>query len=83
MQVTSKVTSKGQVTIPKEIRDILGLNKGSILIFEVRDDAVNIRGSKTIRDYRGTLPEVEASFEDIRKEVKRKLARRIINEGSN
>lgn len=83
MQVISKVTSKGQITIPKEIRDILGLNKGSVLIFEVRDNAVNMRVSKTIRDYRETLPEVGIPFEDIRKEVKRKLARGIINEGSN
>lgn len=36
MSVT--VTSKGQVTIPKPVRDRLGINPGSKVDFEVTDD---------------------------------------------
>jgi antitoxin PrlF len=32
------LTSKGQITLPKEIRDQLGLDAGSMLDFELRKD---------------------------------------------
>jgi AbrB family looped-hinge helix DNA binding protein len=34
---TAILTSKGQVTIPKEVRDFLNLKKGEELDFEIRD----------------------------------------------
>ena len=34
----AKLTSKGQVTIPKRVRDYLGLKPGSTVQFEVRGD---------------------------------------------
>lgn len=41
----STMTSKGQVTIPKTIRDALGLTPGSEVIFDVSaDGAVLVRG---------------------------------------
>lgn len=32
--ITSKVASKGQVTIPAEIREKLGLHEGDVLVYE-------------------------------------------------
>ncbi len=41
-----RVTSKGQVTIPQEIRRRLGIEPGSEVQFEVEDDGVRmVRGS--------------------------------------
>jgi AbrB family looped-hinge helix DNA binding protein len=37
---TAKVTSKGQVTIPSTIRDILMLEPGSTVMFKVTDKGV-------------------------------------------
>lgn len=37
---TATVTSKGQVTIPKEVRDALGLEAGHQIAFVVREDGV-------------------------------------------
>ena len=37
-----RVTSKGQVTIPQEIRRRLGVEPGSEVDFEVDDDAVRL-----------------------------------------
>jgi len=36
----AKVTSKGQVTIPAEIREALGLEQGDMLAFETKADYV-------------------------------------------
>jgi len=38
-----RVTEKGQVTIPKELRDQLGLGAGSEVTFERADDTILIR----------------------------------------
>jgi AbrB family looped-hinge helix DNA binding protein len=36
--MATTVTSKGQVTIPKPVRDRLGIEAGSVVGFEVGDD---------------------------------------------
>ena len=46
-----KITSKGQVTIPKEIREKL---KANSVYFEVEDDTVMV---KPVRDAAGSLSE--------------------------
>ena len=38
--VTAKLTTKGQVTIPKAIRDALGIDAGDRVEFVLRDDGV-------------------------------------------
>ncbi|HEX7181535.1 MAG TPA: type II toxin-antitoxin system PrlF family antitoxin [Thermoanaerobaculia bacterium] len=37
---TATVTSKGQITIPKEVRKTLGLEAGHRVSFQVREDKV-------------------------------------------
>lgn len=43
----SPVSEKGQVTIPKEIRDALKLKKGDRVVFLDRDDQVILRKAKS------------------------------------
>lgn len=43
MSGTRTLGERGQVTIPKAIRDRLGLRKGAELEFELTDDGVTIR----------------------------------------
>jgi AbrB family looped-hinge helix DNA binding protein len=38
-----RVTSKGQVTIPKELRDQLGISSGSEVTFSIDGDAIIVR----------------------------------------
>jgi AbrB family looped-hinge helix DNA binding protein len=38
-----RVTEKGQVTIPKELRDALGIGAGTEVVFELRKDAIVLR----------------------------------------
>ena len=40
---TSRMFSKGQVTIPKEVRIVLGLVPGDLVGFELEEGAVRLR----------------------------------------
>jgi len=54
---TATVTSKGQVTIPKDVRDALNLKKGTELTFVVQQDGSVLVRPKTrsLRDMMGML----------------------------
>jgi AbrB family looped-hinge helix DNA binding protein len=41
--MAGRVTTKGQITIPLEIRDHLGIQPGSVVDFEIQGDAVLVR----------------------------------------
>lgn len=38
MEVSARMTSKGQITIPKSVRDALSLEDGDALVFRVEGD---------------------------------------------
>lgn len=40
---TSRLSSKGQVTIPKEIREAAGLSPGDLVAYELQDGTVRLR----------------------------------------
>jgi len=52
------ITSKGQLTIPKQVRERLGLKPGDRLAFDLDDDAILLRVEKlrTLEELRGSLP---------------------------
>ena len=41
--LTAKITTKGQITIPKAVREKLGLSKGEDLLFEEKDEVFIIK----------------------------------------
>jgi antitoxin PrlF len=41
--MTSKITSKGQVTLPKEVRKSLGVEAGDRLVYELEGKTVRLR----------------------------------------
>jgi AbrB family looped-hinge helix DNA binding protein len=43
MELKAKVTSKSQLTIPKEVRRALGVREGDSLLFEVDEDDEQVR----------------------------------------
>lgn len=51
----SKVTSKGQVTIPVEIREKLRIKKDSQVIFIANDNAVTLKLVGDFKKYAGFL----------------------------
>jgi len=42
-----KVGPKGQIVIPKEIRDTLGLREGASLVFSLSGDVIELRSEPT------------------------------------
>lgn len=54
----AKVTSKGQITIPKAIREKLKVKKGGQIIFFVKDGDIVIRNAALI-----ALEKVQQAFE--------------------
>jgi AbrB family looped-hinge helix DNA binding protein len=55
MSVAAKITSKGQVTVPIQIRRKVNFNAGDTVFFEVRNNEVIIRKAKKLIDYEGIL----------------------------
>lgn len=55
--MVAKVSSKGQITLPKEIRDLLGLKPGSAVGFHIAADGVRIESvsEKQARALAGSL----------------------------
>jgi antitoxin PrlF len=56
MQKQSKITSKGQITVPIEVRRILGVRAGDRLLFESDSNGVHIRpvrSQNVFEKYRG------------------------------
>lgn len=65
--IKAKVTSKGQITIPKEVRDRLGLRPGDEVEFV--EDSEGMRIQKEVAEspfaqYRGYLKKLRASDPD-------------------
>ncbi len=47
MQKQAKITSKGQITVPREVRRALGVRAGDRLIFESDGKGVRVRPVRT------------------------------------
>lgn len=60
-----KVLPKGQITLPKKIRQHLGINVGDALVIEEEKDRIVIKKGKTIYDFIGTLPAPDKSIEEM------------------
>jgi AbrB family looped-hinge helix DNA binding protein len=71
----SRLSSKGQVTIPKKIREAIGLKEGDLVAYEIKDQVVTFKRvgpfdeafhaalSGTLEEW--TTPEDEEAFSDL------------------
>ncbi|NMA96732.1 MAG: AbrB/MazE/SpoVT family DNA-binding domain-containing protein [Phyllobacteriaceae bacterium] len=56
VEATSSVTSKGQTTIPKEMRDAMGIKDGTALRWRLENGVLTVRAkSKRLEDFAGAL----------------------------
>jgi antitoxin PrlF len=47
MQKQARITSKGQITVPKDVRRVLGVRAGDRLVFETDGKGVRVRPART------------------------------------
>jgi antitoxin PrlF len=76
MVLAAKITSKGQITLPKEVRKLLNAERGSVIVFEKEDERIFIRRTKTLLEYRGYLrgKKRPIDFDVIREKAKKYLS---------
>ena len=74
MEQKARITSKGQVTIPKDVRAALGVREGDTLVFEVENGGARvsvIRKPVSFADYEGAWREGEGmTWEEINAETR-------------
>ena len=56
MDVGATVTSKGQITLPKSVRDALGLKSGDRVLFRVHEHRAVLAKVPDFLDLAGTMP---------------------------
>ena len=56
MDVAARVTSKGQVTVPKAVRDALGIGDGDEVVFRVEGSRAVLAKVPDFLDLAGTVP---------------------------
>jgi antitoxin PrlF len=83
---TATVSSKGQLTIPKPVRERLGLEPGSKVLFTLREGKVEMEPiSGDIRQWRGALKGTgqDASWTVVRERVREAIAEEVVREMQN
>ena len=71
MSVTATITSKGQLTLPKAVRKILGTNTVEI---EVIDDEVRLKPVRSVAGVLGKYAGKKAPLREIREKVWEEVA---------
>jgi len=56
MDVAAKLTSKGQVTLPKPVRDALGLDTGDEILFRVHKGRAILAKIPSLLDLASSVP---------------------------
>lgn len=77
----AKITYKGQVTIPKKVREALSIKEGEMVTFQIEGDHAILKPiKKTLQHFYGALPPTRPfpTMESIRKEVRRERGKRLL-----
>lgn len=78
MDLAAKVTSKGQITIPKEVRDALGITAGDQIVFRVEQHRALLAKTPNLLDLAGAVDVPAAkrgvAWDDVRRDTRRARA---------
>lgn len=79
MDHAAKVTSKGQVTIPKEVREALGITEGDQIVFRVEEHRAMVAKTPNLLDLAGVV-DVPAAKRGVAWDEVRRNTRRVRGE---
>ncbi|MDH3262146.1 MAG: AbrB/MazE/SpoVT family DNA-binding domain-containing protein [Acidimicrobiia bacterium] len=78
MDLAAKVTSKGQITIPKEVREALGITEGDQIVFRVEQHRALLAKTPNLIDLAGTVDVPAAkrgmAWDEVRRNTRRARA---------
>lgn len=85
MHVAAKMTSKGQITVPKVVREQLELEPGDQVVFRVEGNRATLARTPNFLDLAGVVPVPPerrgASWDEIRREAWRARGKRLKEQG--
>jgi AbrB family looped-hinge helix DNA binding protein len=64
-----KVLPKGQITLPKEMRQKLHIQVGDTLLLDLNNEQAVLKKGKTIFDFKGALPNLGMTIDEIREKA--------------
>lgn len=64
MEVAAKITSKGQVTVPKAVREALGISEGDEVVFRVEGNRAVLARTRDFLDLAASI-QVPASKRNV------------------
>jgi antitoxin PrlF len=74
MDIAARLTSKGQITVPKAVRDTLALEPGDQVLFRLEDNRAVIARTKDFLDLAGSVAVPPGKrgrdWDDIRRETR-------------
>jgi antitoxin PrlF len=82
VDVAATVSSKGQVTIPKQVRDALGISEGDSVLFRVEGSRATLARTQHLLDLAGTVsvPAAKrgATWDQVRRSARSARAERVV-----
>lgn len=75
MDVAARVTSKGQVTVPREVREALGIEEGDQIVFRVEEHRAVVARTADLLELEGAV-DVPAAKRGVGWDEVRRSARR-------
>ena len=80
MDITAKITAKGQVTIPKSVRDALDLHEGDRVLFRVERSRALLAKAPDLLSLAGAVPvptgKRGTAWDDVMRRTRRERAER-------
>lgn len=74
----ARVSVRGQVAVPRAVREKLRIKEGDTIIFEERDGEIYIRKIRNFLDMEGTLPSLKLSTDEMRDRAMKEMAKEVL-----